>query len=173
MCTFGLSSCHVKPRRPTRRPPGLAHDSPRTPNAHISGPRRFKHHQNSTKEPQERERRKKIVAGRGKKKREILPPFDPSRPHLRGPTFSSFWPPPFGRPTLRGPTLCRPKIQHPKLAEVEIGRSRNWPKSKLAEVELAKLEKKSWPKSNCRSRSRLVKTCRLECMLFQEKFLVC
>ena len=34
-----------------------------------------------------------------------------------------------------------------KLAEVEIGRSRNWPKSKLAEVELAEVEKKSWPKS--------------------------
>ena len=34
-----------------------------------------------------------------------------------------------------------------KLAEVEIGRSRNWPKSKLAEVELAELEKKNWPKS--------------------------
>ena len=30
MCTFGLSGCRVKPR-----PPGLAHDSPRTPNVHI------------------------------------------------------------------------------------------------------------------------------------------
>ena len=34
------------------------------------------------------------------------------------------------------------QIQHQK-----IGRSRNWPKWKLAEVELAELEKKSWPKS--------------------------
>ena len=63
-------------------------------------------------------------------------------PTLRGPTFSRFGAPPF-----EGPTLCRPKIQHPK-----IGRSRNWPKSKLAEVELAELEKKAgrsrnWPKS--------------------------
>ena len=36
MCTFGLSDCRVKPRRPHQTgPPGLAHDSPRTPNAHI------------------------------------------------------------------------------------------------------------------------------------------
>ena len=36
MCTFGLSGCRVKPRRPHQTgPPGLAHDSPRTPNVHI------------------------------------------------------------------------------------------------------------------------------------------
>ena len=35
MCTFGLSGCRVEPRRPQTGPPGLAHDSPRTPNAHI------------------------------------------------------------------------------------------------------------------------------------------
>ena len=52
MCTFGLSGCRVKPRRPHQTgPPGLAHDSPRTPNVHISGPLRFKHHQNSTRRP--------------------------------------------------------------------------------------------------------------------------
>ena len=34
MCTFGLSGCRVKPRRPHQTgPPGL--DCPRTPNAHI------------------------------------------------------------------------------------------------------------------------------------------
>ena len=59
----------------------------------------------------------KTVAGEGKKARNFGP--HPSGPHL--------W----------GPTLCGPKIQHPK-----IGQSRNWPKSKLAEVELAELEKK-------------------------------
>ena len=38
MCTFGLSGCRVKPRWPHQTgPPGLAHDSPRTPNAHIQG----------------------------------------------------------------------------------------------------------------------------------------
>ena len=36
MCTFGLSGYRVKPRRPHQTgPPGLAHDSPRTPNVHI------------------------------------------------------------------------------------------------------------------------------------------
>ena len=44
VCTFGLSGCRVKPR-------------------HISIHRRFKHPQNSTKDPQEREERKKIVEG--------------------------------------------------------------------------------------------------------------
>ena len=48
------------------------------------------------------------------------------------------------RPTLRGPTLRGPphvvvQIQHPK-----IGRSRNWPKSKLAEVEIGRSRK--WSK---------------------------
>ena len=54
-------------------------------------------------------------------------------PTFRGTTFSGFGPPPSGPPPFAGPTLSGPKIQHPK-----IGRSRNWPKSKLAEV---------WPKS--------------------------
>ena len=77
----------------------------------------------------------------------------PSGPQPSGPTFAGFGPPPSGPPPFGGPTLCGPKIQHPKmgrsrnwpkskLAEVKIGRSQNWPKSKLAEV-----EKKSWPKS--------------------------
>ena len=30
---------------------GVSHDNQRTPNVHISGPRRFKHHQNSTRRP--------------------------------------------------------------------------------------------------------------------------
>ena len=43
MCTFGLLGCRVKPRQPHQTgPPGLAHDSPRTPNVHISGHLRFK-----------------------------------------------------------------------------------------------------------------------------------
>ena len=110
---------------------------------HISRHRRFKHLQNSTKGRQERERRKKIVVGRGKKKREILGPI------LLGSTLlcstllgstllgSTLLAPPFWvwASTLRGPTLCRPKI--PK-----IGRSRNWPKSKLAEVEIGQTRKK-------------------------------
>ena len=66
------------------------------------------------------------------------PPF--GAPPFGAPPFGAppFGAPPFGAPLLLslglhpsgGPTFCRPKIQHPK-----IGRSRNWPKSKLAEVD--------------------------------------
>ena len=82
MCTFGLSGCRVKPRRPHQTgPPGLAHDSPRTPNVHISGHLRFK----------------------------TPPKFHTLRAPtlrastLRAPTFSGFGHPPFGAPTLRAP----------------------------------------------------------------------
>ena len=54
----------------------------------------------------------------------------PSGPTLRCPTFYRFGPPLFG-----GPPFVVQKFNIPKLAEVEIGRSRNWPKLKLAEVE--------------------------------------
>ena len=87
-----------------------------------------------------REGRKKNVAGEGKKARN----FALSPPPFRGPTLHS-GPPPFGASTLRGlhpsgpPPFgahpCGPKIQHSK-----IGRSRNWPKSKLAEVDRAPVE---------------------------------
>ena len=83
MCTFGLSGCRVKPRR---------------------------HHQNSTKGPQEREERMKTVAGEGKKKHEI------------------FGPPLFGAPTLRAPPFVVQKNST----------SQTWPKSKLVELEKKK-----------------------------------
>ena len=44
---------------------------PRTPNVHIGGSRRFKHHQNSTKRHPERQKERN-GGGRRKKKREIL-----------------------------------------------------------------------------------------------------
>ena len=47
MCTFGLSGCRVKPRRPEN-----------SKRAHFR-PRRFKHHQNSTRKPPEREKERK------------------------------------------------------------------------------------------------------------------
>ena len=85
MCTFGLSGCRVKPRRPHQTgPPGLAHDSPRTPNVHISGPRRIKHHQNSTRRPPEREEKNEFCGGRGKKSAKFWAPH-PSGPHPSGP----------------------------------------------------------------------------------------
>ena len=51
--------------------------------------------------------------------------------------------------TLLGSTLLGPHPLRglcPKF-KIEIGRSQNWSKSKLAENELAELEKKSWTKS--------------------------
>ena len=131
MCTFGLSGCRVKPRRPHQTgPPGLAHDSPRTPNVHISGHRRFKHHQNSTKKTKRDGKRIKNCGGRGKKSAKFWAPTVRAptlrAPTLRGPTTSGphfFWvcplspwgdpprgphpsgAPPFGGPTLRGSTL--------------------------------------------------------------------
>ena len=126
-----------------------------------------KHHQNSTKGPQERERRKKIVAEEGKRSAKFWA-LHLSGFHLRGSTLRGLHPsgPTLGASTLSGPhTLWSkkstsknwPKSNSPKskLAENEIGRSRNWPNSKLAEVELAELEKKNWPKFIFgRSRSR-------------------
>ena len=107
MCTFGLSGCRVKPQ----------------PNVHISGSRRFKHHQNSTKRPpREREERKKTVAGEGKKARN------------------------FGPPTLRAHhSGLHSSGLHSSGPHRKIGRSRNWPNSKkkswpksnLAEVDRA------------------------------------
>ena len=110
---------------------------------------------NTTKIPRKdpRERRKKENCGgrREKKARNFGPPTLRGSTlrgstlrgsTLRGPTFSRFGPPPSGPPSFGGPTLCGPKIQH-----LKIGRSRNWPKSKMAEVELTEVEKTSWPKS--------------------------
>ena len=72
----------------------VSHDSPRTPNVRISVPRRFKHHQNSTRRHPERHKKSEMVAGEGKKKARN---FGPST--LPGPRPSG--PPPFA-PTVRG-----------------------------------------------------------------------
>ena len=94
-----------KPRRPHQTgPPGLAHDNPRTPNVHISGPLRFQHHQNSTRRHPERHRKSETVAGKGRKSAKFFAPH-PSGPHPSAPTFSRFGP---RGPTLRGPTLRGP-----------------------------------------------------------------
>ena len=73
MCTFGVLglSC-ASPGGPVwwgRR--GFTRQS-ESPHVHISGPRRFKHHQNSTRKPPEREEKNEFCGGREKKKSEIL-----------------------------------------------------------------------------------------------------
>ena len=111
--TFGLSGCRVKPRRPHQTgPPGLAHDSPRTPNgAHFRAPALQKHHQNSTRRPPERHKKSETVAGKGRKSAKFWapPPFRGPHPFettpFRGPHFSRFGPPTHRGSTLRGPTL--------------------------------------------------------------------
>ena len=103
MCTFGLSGCRVKPRRP-----------------HQTGPLEGSGTSNSTRRPPERDRNNETVAGKGRKKREILgpPPFGapPSGPHPSGPTLSGptlSGPHPFGAPPFRGPTLSGPHPSGP------------------------------------------------------------
>ena len=53
-----------------------------------------------------------------------------------------------------GPTLCGPKIQHRK-----IGRSRNWPKSKLAEVEIGRSRSRSFQRGSCQCACQCVSMC--------------
>ena len=86
MSTFGLSGCRRR----------ASHDSPRTPNVHISGPRRFKHHQNSMRRHPREGRKNENCGGRVKKKSAKCCP-----PTLRG-------------PTLRGPHPAGP---HPVLGQ--------------------------------------------------------
>ena len=81
------------------------------PNVHISGPLRFKHHQNSTRRHPERHNESETVAGKGRKSAKFWAPQHlgfPSGPHPSGPHPSGqVW---------------------PKSAN-KVGQSRNWPKS--------------------------------------------
>ena len=92
---------------------GASHDSPRTPNVHISGPRRFKHHQNFTKRPPREGRKKEKCGRRGKKKSAKFWASHPSGHHfvqvwsppLRAPLFLGLVPTPSGPPPFGAP-LC-------------------------------------------------------------------
>ena len=93
---------------PSARTAGVSHDSPSTPNVNISGPWRFKHHQNSTRRPPREGRKKENCGGRGEKSAKFLglPPF--GLPTLGLPTsgLQPFGAPPFGAPEFgppRGP----------------------------------------------------------------------
>ena len=116
-----------EPRKmgPRRVGAGASHDSRELQTCTFDGPGAS----NTTKirkDQQEREKRMKIVAGKGKRARNFVPP-------------------PFGAPPF---VVQEFNIQ--KLAEVEIGRSRNWPKSnwpnskkKLAEVDIGRSRPRS------------------------------
>ena len=127
----------VRPRFGGFGAAGASHDNPRTPNVHISGPRRFKHHQNSTKGPQKERKKKENCGGRGKKERNFgLSTLVGST--LVGSTLRGL--------TVRGPTLRRrvglkrhwPEQVRPKQVNTFTGLNRsglnrsNWPKAVLA-----------------------------------------
>ena len=142
MCTFGLSGCRVKPRRPHQTgPPGLAHDSPNSKRAQTRGTCASKHHQNSTRRPPERHRNSETVAGREEKARNFGPPT------LRGPTLSGPHPfgafgaplflglgsPPINAPPFGAPFWVEPREVEPRWVKhlnTKIGQTKSvWPKS--------------------------------------------
>ena len=107
-------------------PPGF-HTTTREPKrAHLRVPV-FKHHQNSTEGPPEREEKNEISGGRGKKRAKFWAPTT-SGPHFLGLAPHPWGAPPFGPPPLRAPTppgpqpsgpppLRTPKIGQQKLAK--------------------------------------------------------
>ena len=160
MCTFGLSGCRVKPRRPHQTgPPGLAHDSPRTPKrAHLRVPALQTPPKFTKKTKREGKKNKKLWRER-EKKREILGPTVRA-PTLRGPTLGG----PTLRPHLGGPhclgappfgphhdtknigqkiglaKIGLPKLDWPKLDLAKIGRAQTtMAKIGLAKIGLAKI----------------------------------
>ena len=129
MCPFGLSDCRVKPRR-LRGRRGFTRQ-PESPNVLP----RFKHHQNSTRRPPERDRKKSEHGGeRGKKKNAKCWATHPSGPHPSGlhPSGPDFF---LGLgPTVWAPTLTHTrsrnglaKIGLAKVGLAKIGFSQNWP----------------------------------------------
>ena len=86
---LGLS-CETRAAPPDQARRRSHNDSPRTPNVHISGPRRFK----TTKIP--REDTKTAKRWRGEEKARNFGPPTLRGPTLRGPTFSSGPPHPSG-----------------------------------------------------------------------------
>ena len=119
LCTCCAPNCAIPApaRPPSPGPPkiscilgaaGVSHDSPRTPNVHICGSWRFKHHQNSTRRLPER----------GKNERKLWQEMEKSAKFL-GPTL---WARPFGSPppsvpptvkTKSGQTWCWPNLVSP------------------------------------------------------------
>ena len=140
MCTFGLSGCGVKPRW-LRGRRGFTQQPENSKRAHLR-PRRFKHNQNSTRKPPEREERMRFPVGERKKSAKFWAPH-PATPTLRGPTLRSW----FGqsRPikvgqsrfgqsrSNKGGQIFLAKVG---LAKVGIGQSRQ---IRMAKVGLAKV----------------------------------
>ena len=166
MCTFGLSGCRVKPRRPTRLGRRGSHTTARElQTCTFHGPGASNTTKIPRKEPKREKEERKLWREEEKKARNFgLHPsgLHPSGLHpLRGSTFSRFGPPTFGAPTFGahffwvwastlGTSLWGP---HPWWSKNSI--SKNWPKSKLAEVDIGRTRKKKLAEVEIgRSRSR-------------------
>ena len=108
VCSFRVVgvSCEALAAPPDRGT--LAHDSPRTPNVHIWGSRRFKNHQNSTRRPP---RETWNFLWERKKSAKFWAPH-PSGPHPSGPHFS--------RSQFGALHFVVPKFNIQKLAEIEL-----------------------------------------------------
>ena len=81
---------------------GLSCEAPGGPNAHNSGTRRFKHHQNSKEGPQERGEKERKWERESGKKGENLGPH-PFNPPLKAPPFKATLQGPFRAPPFRPP----------------------------------------------------------------------
>ena len=87
MCTFGLSGCRVKPRRPHHRAAEASHDSRKLQTCTLQGTCASRHHQNSLRRPPETHRNSETVAGEGRKSAKFWAPH-PLGPHpFRAPPF--------------------------------------------------------------------------------------
>ena len=169
MCTFRLSGCRVKPRRPHQTgPPGLHTTAPelQTCTFQFQGTCASKHHQNSTRRHPKKHRNSETVAGKGRKSAKFWAPTL-SGPHPFGlflglgpPPFGAppFWAPPFWAPLFQGlgpPPIGAPPFGAPfwvKHKNTKIGqsRSKNWPKSvwpKSIKTMIGQSRSKNWPKS--------------------------
>ena len=116
LCRWGVSVPPLRrtPLRRTARAAWASHDSPRTPNVHISGPRPSKTPPKFHERTPKREERKKIVAGEGKNQ--------PSGLHLSAPHFFSVWAPHPSGPHSSAPHSSRPHLRR------HVGLMRHWPK---------------------------------------------
>ena len=160
---FFLSNVHIwalglsceSPAAPRDRAAGVRTHNPRTPNVHISRPRRFtppKFHERTARE----RKKKENCGGKREEKSEILG-LSLQASTLRGPTLRGLHPP-FGASTLRG--------LHPSglpLFWSTNSKSRIWPKWKLAEF-----EKKSWPKSKLAEVDRALNTIPLDSEIHEQ-----
>ena len=122
---LGLS-CETPAAPPDRAAGARTRQPENSKRAHFRAPALQTPPKFHARTPRER-KKKENCGGGGKKKREILGP-----PPFKAPPFGA---PPFGAPHFVVPKFNIQKLAEIELAEVEIGRSRNWPKSKLAEAD--------------------------------------